>query len=116
MSTGRPNTTTATRRPKDCGGQGKALTIRTQAGPLDAGMTMDASKVWIGILIGFAIVVAGVVVGGVYTSDETDVTAATHGTSAGRPADPKPNMIDDKTATSKQRSPATRGSGAVAPD
>jgi hypothetical protein len=80
-------------------------------------MTMDANKVWLGILIGFVIVVAGLVAGGVYTSHHMDQTADTHGMSAGRPGDAKPNLIDDKTAPSKQRSPAAiRSGGAVPPD
>jgi hypothetical protein len=78
---------------------------------------MNVNRFWIGILIGIAIIIAGVVAGGVYTSHRMDATADTHGMSTGRPGDPKPNMVDDKPDPSKQRAPATTGSGgAVPPD
>jgi hypothetical protein len=78
-------------------------------------MIMNVDKFWIGILVGFAIVIAGMVAGSVYTSHQMDVTADTHGMSTGRPGDPKPNMVDDKPAPSEQRLPTTTGSGGAVP-
>lgn len=72
------------------------------------------NKLSIGALAGVLIFLAVVIAGGFYTSHRMNVTAEIHATSAGRPGDAKPDMIDDKPDPSKPRSPASPG--AVPPD